>query len=153
MNKNLLLILILFFSVEVVANDLPDDVLKSIGKVISYEDKAERYQEIGRDPYSAEHHMRLIETEFDHIQSKHPISIQVDFMWVIMSRSGFGSHYSERFTELLYKCCNTEFNLALQQYLEAGTKVNSTTEHKVKFIKAALNNIQEHHNKTIKDRP
>ncbi len=153
MNKIPLLIVLLFFSIGVVAEDLPDDVLKSIGKIISYEDKAERYQEVGRDPYSAEHHMRLIETEFDRIQSKHPISIQVDFMWVIMSRSGFGSHYSERFTELLYKCCNTEFNLALEQYLRAGTKASRTTEHKVKFIMGALSNVQEHHNKTIKNRP
>lgn len=152
MNKALVLIFVIFFSIRVVADDLADDILISIGKIISYEDRVERYQDVGRDPYSAEYHMRLIETEFNHIQRKYPVSIQVDFMWVIMSRSSFGSHYSERFTELLYKCCKAEFNLALQQYLESGTKVNRATEHKAKFIKAALNSIQENHNKTIKNR-
>jgi len=150
MNKVIYIISLFLLATNVTAKDLPDDVLLGVGKIISYEDKAERYQEIGRSPYSSEHHMRLIEAEFARIQEKYSIDTQVDFLWVIMSRSSFGSHYSERFSELLHKCCKVDFELALQRYLQSGTKASHSTQHKVKFIKAALSQIQEHHNKSLK---
>ena len=119
----------------------------SVGKIILFEDTCERYSKVGGDPYSSEKHMLMIETEFKMIKSKLPQDKQIDFLWSIMTRSGFGSHYSERFAELVYQCCQKEFLFEINEYLENGSKHNKATIHKAKFVKDALEILEKHHNK------
>lgn len=143
----IIFIVILFFGNANAESLSSDDLIAlSIGKIILFEDTCERYSEVGGDPYSSEKHMIMIETEYKMIKSKLPRDKQIDFLWSIMTRSGFGSHYSERFTELVYQCCYREFIFAINEYLESGSKHNKATIHKANFVKDALEISEKHHN-------
>ena len=142
------LFIIVFFGNAHAESFSADDIIAlSIGKIILFEDACERYKKIGVGPYSSEKHMLMIEAEFEMIKSKLPRNKQIDFLWSIMVRSGFGSHYSERFTEMLYQCCYEEFLIEINEYLENGSKQDKGTIHKAKFVKSALEILEKHHNK------
>ena len=143
----IIFIVILFFGSANAESLSSDDIIAlSIGKIILFEDTCERYSKVGGDPYSSEKHMLMIETEFKMIKSKLPQDKQIDFLWSIMARSGFGSHYSERFAELVYQCCHKEFLFEINEYLESGSKHNKATIHKANFVKDALEILENHHN-------
>ncbi len=138
----------MFFGIAIAESLSSEDIIAlSLGKIILFEDNCERYSKVGRDPYSSEKHMLLIETEFSMIKSKLPRDKQIDFLWSIMARSGFGSHYSERFAELVYQCCYKEFLFEIDEYLVNGSKHNKATIHKANFVKNALEILEKHHNK------
>ncbi len=149
MKRILIIIIVLLFFGNANAETLSSDeiIALSIGKIILFEDTCERYSKVGGDPYSSEKHMLMIKTEFKMIKSKVPRDKQIDFLWAIMTRSSFGSHYSERFTELVYKCCYGEFMVEINEYLKNGSKHNKATIHKANLVKNALQISDKHHNK------
>ncbi len=149
MKRILIIFIVILFFGNANAESLSSDhiIALSIGKIILFEDTCGRYSKVGGDPYSSEKHMLMIETEFKMIKSKLPQDKQIDFLWSIMVRSGFGSHYSERFTEMLYQCCYEEFLIEINEYLENGSKHDKGTIHKAKFVKSALEILEKHHNK------
>ncbi|MCP3923046.1 MAG: hypothetical protein GY714_10715 [Desulfobacterales bacterium] len=146
MKRVLIIYLILIFLGNTKAETLkPANILaQSIGKIILFEDKCERYYKVGGNPYSPEKHMLMIEKEFEMIKSKLPRDKQIDFLWTIWSHSNFGSHYSERFTEMLYKCCYEDFLIEINKYLTNGSKHDMALIHKAKQIKYSFEILKKH---------